>query len=370
VAYVENNFFHPPIDTILQQLFRVRQLKSGIMTLYVCDTLSGALLRQPYNFPLMPSAIDTFLDNDLKSAFPYKGLTDAGVNFNSDCVPEERKYNTSIMSYRILKGIVTNKNKSVLHFTKILENTLVEDYNIQCKVTELNPEPNELTKAMKLLKAIKALQVKDPVPFSTDLLISSRDYSDLEQQVARKEPLNDLQKQQMWTYKCAMELWQLSDINDVDEYFYNAYIGCTEADQTAAYTTFYRILRHCDMLKKSVREHIDAANALIADTMALENSSIQVYKLHVGEYYGRLIQGHKLLMHLIGQPLVESVEIEGPLFVSLVKQYVEPLTEQEYKLVMQHFGGSFQTKDELFKDPQKVCLSVESTLMKMVLTRK
>jgi hypothetical protein len=130
VGYMENSFKAPTVDLILQQLFRVRNLKSGQMDLYVDDSV----MVSPTNFPTRDEHVEDWLDTNERMMHEY--FPPEYVNYESSMVVDVTgiRYDKSRLSYSILKGIMTNKNKSLMSYNKTILNTLRTDYNIPCTI--------------------------------------------------------------------------------------------------------------------------------------------------------------------------------------------------------------------------------------------
>lgn len=129
VACIENSFYTPPIDIVLQQLFRVRKLTDGRMSLFVNDP--------PMNekFPCKEPSVEAWLDAHHRRFHKFYPLGCMAFDSVDD---NKHKYDRANMSYGILKGIVMNMNSSIMNFTDILIDTLRNEYNIPTYVRRLH----------------------------------------------------------------------------------------------------------------------------------------------------------------------------------------------------------------------------------------
>jgi len=78
-AYIENSFMAPPVDGVLQQLFRVRQLKDGEMNIFLYDhDLNDS------NLPVTPNDVDDFLQHEADDINRYYPK-DCGLHIFPPC---------------------------------------------------------------------------------------------------------------------------------------------------------------------------------------------------------------------------------------------------------------------------------------------
>jgi len=137
VAYFANSAYTPGVDIALQQLFRVRSLGCGDMSLYVADACPDEAL------PSTDAQVERMLQDD---AVDVSKLIAGGVDPKADR-----------LSHLVVKGIVTMRNRSASNYTAILLRTLREDYGIRCvRVDSFDRDVDE---------PMPAFEVADPVPF-------------------------------------------------------------------------------------------------------------------------------------------------------------------------------------------------------------
>jgi hypothetical protein len=337
VAFIDNTFFTPPIDIVLQQMFRVRQLIDGNMTLFINNTLGKSL--SSINYPITPEDVDQFLDADIANLSTYYPNDGINMQANIEVRDTQITYSKDKLSYILLRGILVNRNKSLICFEDILINTLRNDYNIPCKIETLKVNEDMIEQATKLMKRLKNLRNVTTFPFSPDVLINYMQFDELDKKEKRGEPLNDLEKQQKWVFHCAIELWGINP-QYMDANFYDNYIGqATHKDIQKALDKFFQIQRCKDMLDNSVTEHIKRMKEKLEYIITSdEDYNIDLYKTNVRKYYTRLIAGHRFLDGISeGIDYKEaiktgtSIEMDASVFHEQVIKYVKGLSESEYK---------------------------------------
>eukprot|EP00798_Chlamydomonas_sp_ICE-L_P028856 gene28856-32044_t len=222
VGYMDNGFKTPAVDLSLQQLFRVRNLTDGTMELYINDVMD----LNADEYPTNSDAIDKWLAKDAKSVTRYypdhsvsSGYVPTVVNRDGGSFKVE--YDTQRLSYGILRGIICNKNKSLLHFSQILINTLKNDYGIQSEehvMTDADDTPRH-----------EVDQNKGVIIFTPELVIDKEAFLELEDKKAKDEvPLStDVLKQMLiYTMRCKWHVDKEHRSNTTEE------INTTDVDFT------------------------------------------------------------------------------------------------------------------------------------------
>lgn len=362
VSFIDNTFYTPPVDIVLQQMFRIRQLIDGNMTLFLNNTFAHSL--DPTLYPLSPENIDTYLDQDINyisNLYPTDTLCfDSPISVQDDKIT----YDKDRLSYKLLRGIMLNRNKSLLNFEHILVNSLKEDYNIPCEVEQLAFTEDMLRKASELMKQLKeTMKSQTSFDFSPELVVSSELYDELCKKEKRGDKLSDLELQQKWVYHCAFDLWGLPS-NAIDAAFFETYIGdASQKNIPKAFEKFFKMLRCKDMFEQNVPEHIVAYKSRMEEIKEQKEYNIELYKTNARKYYERLIEGHRLLDHLfIDQEGYknkikngEEVSIKSSVFYDRVKEYFTGLTSEAYEHVLDVFD-----KKNNFKELKEVLNSRKS----------
>lgn len=319
VCYLENSHYTPTIDFVLQQMFRVRQLKEGDMFLYINDTVKV----DHSNHPVMEDQVEKWLDENVTVLHQY--IKSENVHFDSPCnvvVDKEGScgilYDRSRLSYCILKGIIANKNLSLLNFTSTLLHTLRSDYNIPCDYMTHQPTKDMILNSLEVFKDVKMSSHAVNTPFEDSLLVCTAAYQSIQEKIRCGTHVSDRERLQAWIYKAAIELWGIN-IQDVDEAFFNNYIGqCNAKAMRRAYATYYKIHRLKDAMVKTLDENKqDMALAMMRlkttpDDSKLADFNIELYKTHTTEYYEKLIEGKKLMQLVLGSDVISELQYRAP----------------------------------------------------------
>lgn len=356
VGYIENSFFTPPVDTVLQQLFRVRQLIDGKMSLYVNDTIS----LNTGVYPTTPDGVDLILDKDLDGVNTY--LADNHVHLKSGAYKSHPKgiytYDKTLLSYILLRGIIINKSKSLTAMTKILRNTLIKDYNIPTNTVKFEAKRDEIRKALELQKRTAVFKSKEYEPFSKDLMISEIQFEELENKKRRGDHLMSKEKHQMWVYTCVCDLWGVHP-RVVDEGFYNEYIGPpTSSNQQKMYSKFFKSLRYKEFMNDDIVSHQIKLSEKLTDITDKDDHVLELYKSKVKEHYKLLIEGH-YLMDFLGKR-----KMSGEEFYTAAHKYINGLSDERFSHLMKivDHNDTYTNKSEITKAPQTVTCFVKSVL--------
>ena len=361
IAYIENSFYTPPVDIIMQQLFRVRQLKKGMMTLYINDTMTFEVDK----YPVLVSDIDAHLNKDVNYVNKYFQDT---VNFETDYKVDARgiKYDTEKLSYKILRGILMNRNKSLTMFVDILDTTLQEDYKVKVKRTNFGASSDFIRKAMKLLKDMRGMMAKEEIPFEQVRSITEAEYLDLEARSKRGEKLNDLQKQAKWYYKCCHELWKV-DMEDVDQEFYDTYVGqCNDNSITKIINIYFKARRYVEMMNSDVAASLTKYHSKMNQLTDNKEYNIELYKTKTKEYYTKLIEGQRFLDKIfptgVYKENLTQLQISKDDLDRRVKDYIASLSEEEFMNIIRYYGMSFETKDMVVLDDRRLTWFIKNML--------
>ena len=309
VAYIENSFATPSVDLALQQLFRVRQLQEGDMTLFVNNTLRLA----GEDYPVCTEKIEAWLDQNVACLHRY--YPDDALSYESNTVVRDGRirYDTTLMSYRILTGIVSNRNRSLTHFCPILLGTLAQDYGIP--VTReflMEDEKDELKWVMQLQAGLEAAN-KDAAEaeFTKDMIPTPALYAVLRDKEARGEAMTTEERNSKWICD-AIRLWGV-DPDVVDAAFYNTYIGpFTMANRRAIFNLHYAARR---MAMAAVNNVEDNRGELVRFLGSMgkdgTDTNINLYKTKVITFYRRLINAQGVLTAVLPTGYDVSAFLKG-----------------------------------------------------------
>lgn len=348
VGYTDNSFKAPTVDLILQQLFRVRVLKSGEMDLYIEDSL----VLSPFNYPTTEEHVEEWLDTNMRIMHNY--FPPESLNYEAPTLIEGGgiKYDKTRLSFAILKGIAANKNKSLLNYSKTIAHTLQTDYNIPCKVINFKTTDDVLVRALALFQEIrKTLKQKATIPFSQSLLIDYEMYIDLQ----FKEQLTDTERLQKWIYDMA-ELWGVP-LRRVDEPFFNEWIGQVH-DYEKTLKKFYRAQRLQDALIQTVDDNRTAMyhrlEALVKNP-AVRDTNLELYRTNLKKHFEQLIETQFLLQEVFGAETLSSLKTEpvvikkGRDIKDKFARYVRDFNQERFEHLRQLFGLDARNYESLAK---------------------
>ena len=361
IAYIENSFYTPPVDIILQQLFRVRQLRKGLMTLYINNCLEF----EHEKYHVIASDIDSHLNNDTEYVNKYfNRFNSDAVNFESECKVDATgiRYDTDKLSYKILRGILMNRNKSLTMFVDVLAKTLEEDYKVQVKRSTYSASEDFIRKAIKLLKEMRMQLTKEDISFDSVWNFTEAEYVALEAKEKRGEKLTDIQKQAKWYFKCCMELWKIN-MNVVDEDFYNNYVGqCRDNSIGSVINKYFKARRYTEMLNHDITQTLTKYRTKMNHLTESKEYNIELYKTKTKEYYTKLVEGQRLLQSMFAdqkefkqQLKLQTLSIKKDAMKTGVKQYIGSLSDDEYTCLIKTFDmPSYEDRKKVLDDDKKL----------------
>jgi hypothetical protein len=344
LCYLDNSSYTPPVDVILQQMYRVRQLKSGTMSIYINDYLK----LDKVIYPITVRDIDEMLHKDALSINRYTNL-----NFESQTNVDLEHgiiYDTQRLSYLLLRGIILNTNKSLTNFTKLLVNTLRKDYNIPCKYIEYNENKNNIQKALELQERLKALKVDNKIDYSDDLIIEEAEYEEINKKQKRNEDLSNIEKQKKWTYECINNIWKLPN-NKVNIDFYNKYImECIPKNIKRVFDLYFQSERLKDMINNDIGTNIGLMKNKLETIISSNEYNIELFKSKTKEYYKMLLEGQGLLEIMMNNKLnfkenLNDIIVNKDNYNDRIKEYISGLNEAEYSEVVSLFKFNKDYKD-------------------------
>lgn len=337
VAFLNKSFYTPTVDLALQQLFRVRRLKGGEMTLFVNDSFKVGQAE----YPVCEEGVEEWLDANVARMQLY---------FPQDCLCYESSvvadpvgglsYEKNRLSYHILKGIIMNVNKSLKKYTEILVNTLKEDYHIPCEEVEFAASESVLIESMKLYDRIKSAATEDAIPFDPDRhVISMEKYNEL----VGKNTLTREEKFQKWIYEVGVNMWQIYP-DSIDDAFFTHYIGQYKMDNVKeAFNTFYKALRIHDM-QRTLDENRGRMRSALDGLRSGEDYNLELYRSRTSKYYEMLLEGQTLIEKVFGRkdrhlPDDSGKEIHKVSTVHMkMKAYMETLNADRFYNIVKTCG--------------------------------
>ena len=295
VAYLVNSPFTPSVDTSLQQLFRVRALRRGDMSLFVQEAPNNVPL------PMTDSEVDEYLAKDANT---LNRLVGKDVNFQlqikTRCFAEDGKvqqgfyYDTDSMSYQVLKGIVMMRHRSQSHYTDLLLTTLCNDYGIECTRFD-RPHKSELEVEYEadMSALVKAKAVVTAVPFDLIDVIPEAGRAQYDALCSRIETASPEDLAAKMLYERAYLTWGIPE-SKVSESFYHDYVAHSDAPLRLMRARRYRRAMLYDLAAN--RSHL--AQQMKKLTQVDTNRSdrnLDIYKNRLRDNYHMLLLAQQLL---------------------------------------------------------------------------
>lgn len=361
VAYCQNDDSVCAVDTTLQQLFRVRQLKEGEMTIFLNDSNAANENKRPID----PIRIHDYLSaklNNIQQALSVYGDTSMSKNIHIPASTTVRPgiitYDTDKLGYTLLVGMISNLNKSRVYYAGILEQTLKNDYGIPVEVLDFSAESADKTRAREIKEKrddqnidharfskelfidrsnyahLENLTNKDPgctnntgiyteqqpvqiVPFQTTDIIDIKTLSLVSVNPADDDaingtkhtskklmtvepifvPYNKLIGQQMWTYKATKNLWNMNGV--ITAKCYDTFVGPYEQrDEKYELKKIY--CRFTALLKNNIEDNEQKLTFSLEQIKDLDDYTFKIYNDKNIRSICKLIFGQKLMNHLFG----------------------------------------------------------------------
>ena len=255
VAYAENSPCTPTVDLTIQQLYRVRQLIDGEMHVFINDTYTKSSKTEQEIEDMLTLKAQNMATYCEKHHINECLATMAQV-FNP--TSSEIEFDKDRLSYEVIKGCIYNKNKSYANYGVMLCNALKDDYNVP--ITYI--DAHRLKANKQTLKTLNSEYATQQVKFSKSLLPDENTYQALHirQQEHYQgvepapEPLTDFEKQQLWTYMCVHNIWQI-DPTKFDKDFYDMYVGpYTKSNAAKIYELATGARHHCMFLDNDTQQ--------------------------------------------------------------------------------------------------------------------
>jgi hypothetical protein len=354
VCLCENSLYTPPVDNTLQQMFRVRQLKNGKMTIFINETKNINYT----DYPITEEQIDNWLQQhttDICSYFPKESLSitkSVNVKLENNII----MFDTKCLSYQNLKSILYNKNKSLHYFSLIVANTLKQDYNINCCVSRFDPDKDKIDYANEIMKEYKTSNKKN-TEFDKEYLISQDNFILLENK-QKNNTLTELEKQQKYTYEIAINIWNLPNINNVNKEFFKEFIGHYSQNQKIL-DKYFQMLRFDDLnytIDENKETYKKKIQSLVVDNE--EDYNFKLLRVNKKKYYEKLIEAQNLLNFINKDRLKEQKRED---FNNNATKYIDSLTNTEYEKIKKLFNldhhKNHNNKTEIYNNKSKLLIS-------------
>ncbi len=244
-----------------------------------------------------------------------------------------------------------------------VETTTGWAYSVAVAVApRIEPRPyfptDDFLKAVQLMKELRGLSTTGRFTFGDNLLISEAEFNELNKKLDNQEgdTLTELETQQHWTWRCAVELWGLPSIRSVDKHFFDKFIGQANAHDKA-FAQYFQALRHRDLIAfGSLSKHADNFQKKMDNIRLQKPRCIEMYKTKTNENFVMLTTGHTLIDKL-GISLEDvgagkEIKLAGDKIHKAMKDHLRLMSAEEYGSLMSAFD-----KKKNFGDKKKVLKS-------------
>ena len=279
VAYFVISPHTPGVDTMLQQLWRVRALTTGEMVVFM-------QVEPPP--PHCPHTVRAVSDMLLRSqCLTNRYLEDSHVHFDAIRKFEDdgsALFDSTRLSWDILRGLLVCKNRSLTNGPALFVRTLTEDYGVNVKVHFACPASEAADFALDPAEIGTAISAKD-VPFSeVDLKLTDHQASALEH--ALQNGGSDLvARATLLTYQ-ARTRWGIG-AEKVDEDFYTTHVF--KGDDI-----LHRLKRFRWRIQVSSESLRQSFSSLMSRSLAQADPNLELWK-HKRRSYMMVIHGQELL---------------------------------------------------------------------------
>lgn len=355
IGVFENRQYAPPLDTVLQMIFRVRQLIDGKMTFYIIDANEGSKA----NYPDTENDVDDFLQNDIMTVSEYFNTE---IPFISDCpstiVYDKNKrpklvYDQGRLSYTILSGITLNKGKSVNNFTEILKDTLQKEYNIDC-IEEENMEG--------VIEGSTVLDGNDILAWE-DFIIDEQTYKNLKKISRNGGQLTSEQKTQCNVYNIFVERMGIMPQRIDKELFerFPEILSEKPSKVNKVKEWHYGMKRLEPIFTKTIAEN---QNEFLRKMASLTNhkynkdGNLEMHSTNLKKHYQTLLECQSMLNYLGDMKKLrngEEIEIKEDRVKQCVHEYVEAMCDDQFNILKRNIDLDkkiYDFKEKLEKKPQ------------------
>jgi hypothetical protein len=328
VAYFVNSPFTPGVETALQQLFRVRQLTTGAMHIFVHNTRPNVVL------PCTGDEISSLLSDDV-SLVSRHFITNQLTFFTQIRVNGEKvEYDRDVLSWQIVMGIIQTQNLSAMYYTDVLASTLKSDYGMP--VTVLPLQPNKGQRDLDLAILQDAAKTRAIPEFDTIQRLTASTYMVLK--TTGPEDLSLEDRAAMRLYDCQHGVWGV-DADVVDEAFYKTLVMAA-----GAFDYYFHVKRFLSMTECTIDENRDRMSERMSDILHLADKNLELFKTKSKTHYGLLLSGQGLVNSLLDFQQLDALTRLQPITIpidkvdSTISTYLAKLSDQERRNFRSLFG--------------------------------
>lgn len=349
VAVVNNSRHSPTVDMTMQQLFRVRRLRSGEMHVYVhefqashggdgdCSTDDEELFNaNKVTYALSRDEVVNFLQADVSLSDKY--FSKHKVNVPCVYRPSDSnklEYDVDRMSFLVIVGIVMMRNRSTVFYSSILSDTIHFDYGVPIDLVE---PANDLTEIQRdLLKGSATAYAPEPADAVTAAFRCLMDNP-------LRSPSAKLTVLAKSLYVFMFRRWNVStELELTDGVLKAMYEAMCESDST---DMFHRAQRFVQMSDRTVQENRVAFATKICGLLTDGDPNFELYKARAHMFRMKTVFGQMFLEgsvppeKLSALRALEPVEVHEDLFKACFDKLVLDLPVDEKRL----FGKVFSAK--------------------------
>lgn len=326
VAFVSNSQNSPTVDITLQQLFRVRNLNDGDMHLFVHQMACDPDSEDAIQYPVSREEIVKFLQDDISLASKYFSIHK--VNVQSVYRPSKDRvleYDADRLSFLVIVGILMMRNRSTMHFSTLLTDTLHFDYGIPCEV--MNEELPALDRTQ--LDMLRAAPSKLPaVPFE-DVLSALPLIGDpgvakgMDKRVAQATRRLVEYMRTRWHLPAGLE-------EDALRSFYE------KTASSDAQDLFHKAQRFVALCDKTLEENRDDFSRSIHHTLDSADPNVVLFKRRMHAYHMKIVLGRQYLEALLKDGVSsikrhEQVEVPESLCEKTYTEMLSNMSESEVR---------------------------------------
>jgi hypothetical protein len=281
VAYLVNSPFTPGVESSLQQLMRVRQLRTGEMHMYVHDTMPQCMK------PVSVEEITTLLSDDISLVARHFANNQLSFFSQIKVSGEKLQYDQDRLSWHILVGIVQTQNLSACHYIDVLAMTLKLDYNIPLKLSDDGPALHG--RDMDLVVLQMSARMRAIPAFESIVRLTQGEYQVLKEAQGELTPED---RAAIRLFDCEHAVWGVNP-DLVDEAFYKTLVMAA-----GAFDYYFRVKRFLSMTHFTLDENRNALQLKVLEILHLDDKNLELFKTKAKTHHCMLVSAHALILQL------------------------------------------------------------------------
>ena len=338
VAFLVNSNFTPSVDISLQQLFRVRNLTDGDMSIFLQDAV-----HYTDDLPSTESDVESLLRGDVSLLNKYYLTSQLSALAQHKIVGDTIRYDSDRMSYRVIKGIILMRNRSLSQYLDLLCCSLREDYGITVTVRNMQCCNDHFDVDTAILACCAPISNFPPFASLENLALTPEGRYRYEMLNEAQTPLSEHDRAEKFMYEIAIQMWKIP-ADKLDEAFYKELVAHRDAKDL-----YYRAKRFVMMSTHNILFHRQRLRDKLQAIMCSDDSNIQLYKTKLREHYTKLISGQTLLSDILSDDQQACLRKWQPVTLSMnaidssYTRFLDQLEPVEKKTMMKIFEISDTT---------------------------